>query len=109
MNGKQLDKDLKSLEKQIAALLVCLKRDIGDDYRASDDPDDNTPGMCVTIGFTPASEDLPYSWSYQTGDNSFTGGAYGHPHWGVVSLYRRSNSRELAKDCVDQISEACVW
>lgn len=64
---------------EIRSLLVSLKSDIGDDYRASDDPDDNIPGMCVTIGCTPGHWDkdsfpkewIPYSWSYQTGDNSF--------------------------------------
>lgn len=88
------------LIKDIRALLVALKPDIGDEYRATDDRDDNTPGMCVTIG---ASADG--SWSYQTGDNSYTGGAYGHPYWAVIYLYRRSNSTELARDAVDQIAE----
>lgn len=83
-----------------------LKSEIRDDYRASDDPDDNTPGMQVTIGFTPSDNDSPAGWHYQTGDNSFMGGAYGHAHWAVISLYRRSNSRDLAKDCADQIVES---
>ena len=83
-----------------------LKSQISDEYRCSDDPDDDKPGMCVTIGFTPASEDSMCSWSYQTGDNSFTGGAYGHRHWAVVYLYRRSNSRELAEQAADEIAES---
>lgn len=102
---KTLDQQLKPLVTQWTALFVALKKDIGDDYRASDDSEDNTPGMQVTIGFTPESEDNEASWSYQTGDNSYTGGAYGHPHWAVVSLYRRSNSRELAEDCANQIAD----
>jgi hypothetical protein len=84
-------------------LFKALKSEICDDYRASDDSEDSKPGMQVTIGFTPATEDKDASWSYQTGDNSYSGGAYCHPHWAVVSLYRRSNSRELAEDCADQI------
>jgi hypothetical protein len=90
--------------KELARLFVALKSNIGDDYRASDDPDDETPGMSVTIG---ASVDG--SWSYQTGDNSFTGGAYGHRHWAVVSLYRRSNSRELAREAREQIAESMSY
>lgn len=88
---------------ELAALLRSLKANIGDDYRASDDPEDDAPGMCVTVGWSPESGD----WSYQTGDNSFTGGAYRYPHWGVISLYRRSNSRDLARDIQDQLAE-CV-
>ncbi len=83
-----------------------MKPDIADDYRCSDDPSDNTPGMCVTVGATPQADGV-LSWSYQTGDNSFTGGAYGHPYWGVVSLYRRSNSGELAHDAAEQIASQC--
>lgn len=103
----QLDKDLRRMVPQWTRLFKALKQDIADEYRASDDPFDNTPGMCVTIGFTPANpdEDKAASWSYQTGDNSYTGGAYHHPHWAVVSLYRRSNSRELAEDCASQIGD----
>ncbi len=101
-----LTDQLRLLVPQWTRLFKSLKQNIGDDYRASEDED--TPGMCVTIGFTPESEDKLCSWHYQTGDNSFTGGAYGHPHWAVVSLYRRSNSRQLAEDCADQIAELCA-
>lgn len=106
---KTLEQQIDSMVPDWTRLLVSLKRDIDDDYRATDDPDDNKPGMCVTIGFTPADEQSgkDASWNYQTGDNSFTGGAYGHPHWAVIYLYRRSNSRELAEDAANQIAELC--
>lgn len=84
--------------KEIKRLLIELKKQICDDYRASDDPDDNLPGMCVTISTTTGED-----WSYQTGDNSYTGGCYGHRHWHVLSLYRRSNCTELAKEAVDDL------
>ena len=85
----------------VRALLIDLKKHIGDDYRASDDPDDSTPGMCVTIGSNPETGD----WSYQTGDNSYTGGAYGYSDWAVVYLYRRSNCTELAREAVGQLAD----
>lgn len=87
--------------KAIRALLIALKPQIEDDFRATDDPGDTTPGMQVTIGASPDG-----SWDYQTGDNSFSGGAYGHAHWGVVYLSRSSNSTELARDCVNEIAES---
>ena len=99
------EKAYKQLERSLTALLKELKHGIGDDYRASDDPDDNTPGMCVTVGATP-QDDGSLSWHYQTGDNSYSGGAYGHHHWGVISLYRKSNCVELARECVEQIAES---
>lgn len=51
----------------------------------------------------------PEAWSYQTGDNSYTGGAYGHPFWGVVSLYRRSNSAALADDIREQLADGSAY
>lgn len=59
------------------------------------------PEMDLTVGWDSETGD----WSYQTGDNSFTGGAYGYPIWAVVTVYRRANSRELAKEIQDQLSE----
>lgn len=89
--------------KQVTKLLVSLKADIGDDYRASDDPEDNTPGMQVTI----ASNDGK-KWTYQTGDNSYSGGCYHYRHWGVIYLYRNSNCRALAKDAIAEVWEGIV-
>ncbi len=84
---------------EVRELLISLKADICDDFRASDDIDDNLPGMMVTIGYSNGD------WGYQTGDNSFSGGAYGYRHWAVVHLYRRSNCRTLARDVIDQLWE----
>lgn len=91
------------LRREWAALLRSLKGDIADDFRASDDAEDSTPGMCVTFGVTWRAGE--FSWSYQTGDNSFTGGAYGHRTWSVVSLYRRSNCAELSAEAVAEALE----
>lgn len=96
---QQLDACIPDWTKLVASLIP----EIGDDYRASDDPDDETPGMQLTVGFTPETADKDFSWSYQTGDNSYSGGAYFHAHWGVVSIYRDSNPAELAAELADQI------
>lgn len=97
------EKEYKRLEKQVALLLKSLKPDIGDEYRACED--DDCPGMQVTIGATPQSDGV-LSWNYQTGDNSYSGGAYGHANWGVIYLYRRSNCAELAHNAVEEIAES---
>lgn len=94
-------RSIARVRNEWARLLRSLKPNIADDYRASDDPEDTTPGMQVTFGIT-LKEDGSLSWHYQTGDNSYSGGAYGHPVWAVVSLYRRSNSRELAKEAMEE-------
>jgi len=91
------EKNLRRMQRDVRALLIALKREIGDEYRA--DEESTVPSMQVTIG---ASADAS-AWNYQSGDNSYTGGAYGFPYWGVVTLYRRSNSGELAADACAQI------
>lgn len=87
--------------KELKALLIHCKSFIDDDCRTSDDPDDSLPGMCVTIGWNPEDG----SWNWQTGDNSYTGGAYGFPVWAVVYLYRRSSCVELARAAKDELLE----
>lgn len=86
-------------QRELTSLFVALRSDIGDEYRASEE--DTEPSMCVTLGFTPEDG----SWDFQTGDNSYTGGAYLHPDWAVVSVYRDSNARELAKEVVEQLAQ----
>lgn len=81
--------------KEVTELLAALIPDIGDEYRADEETDE--PSMCVTIATTDGE-----SWGYQTGDNSFTGGAYGFQYWGVITLTRDSDPAELAADAVGQ-------
>ena len=52
----------------------------------------------LTIGWHPTSG----SWSYQTGDNSFTGNAYGYPCWAVVEVCRETDEADCA-DLIDSI------
>lgn len=94
-----IEKRAAAMRRDIRTLLISLKNDIGDEYRAPGCEDDSAPSMQVTIG---APADL-YEWSYQTGDNSYSGGAYRFPHWGVITLYRRSNCGALADDAIGQI------
>lgn len=68
--------------------------------------DSNQRDLDITVGVTP--EEGGFDWNYQTGDNSFTGGAYGHPHWVLLYLTRRSNCRELSKEAVSQLRELLV-
>jgi hypothetical protein len=86
---------------EIRRLLVSLKKDIGEEYRACED--EEIPGMQVTIG---ADET---GWSYQTGDNSYTGGAYGYANWAVIYLYRDSNCLALARTAKEELAESMAW
>ena len=93
-----------SFQAEIATLLGHLQRDIDDSYRASGLEDADVPSMDVTVGAS-VNDDGAISWGYQTGDNSFTGGAYGHPWWGCASLTREDDPAFIAEAIVDQIAD----
>lgn len=85
----------RTFRKEIARLVRDCRADIQPDYRACEDSD--VPGMQLTIGASAKG------WSFQTGDNSFTGGAYGYATWAVASVYRDSNSFAVADDIIEQL------
>lgn len=85
--------------QSVYQLIRSVKQDIADDYKAF--PDDTVPGIQLTVG---SNQDMS-DWSYQTGDNSFTGDAYHYPYWGVIGIYRDSNCRQLAIEVIEQIRE----
>lgn len=88
------------LIKDLRALIIDLKGQIMDDYRAQGCEEDPNPSMDLTIGANEEGE-----WSYQTGDNSYSGGAYFYPHWAVTSIDRRSNATEVAREIRDQLAD----
>jgi hypothetical protein len=107
---QKLLRALPSLRQNLYRLLVEIKKD--QDWRKQDDSEDE-PYIDVTIGCTINLGQGTISWNFQTGDNSFTGGAYGHPEWFTTSIMRRSNckdlARELAGEIEDYIHEIASW
>jgi len=84
---------------ELTTLVRAIKSDIQDDFRAFDWSEE--PSIQLTVAC-----DGRGNWNYQTGDNSFTGEAYGLPHWSVVGVYRDSNVREVARDIKAELAEA---
>ncbi len=94
---------LSTFRKEIRNLLISLKPTICDDDRTHEEA--TLPGIAITVGAKPTPDGIV--WAFQTGDNSYTGGAYGFPHWGVCDLHRRDNTTDLARDIVEQFLE--LW
>ena len=57
------------------------------------------------LDLTVATNDDASVWNYQTGDNSFTGGADGLPHWGVVTIYPDSDPIDLYGEIITQLQD----
>lgn len=73
-----------------------LKTEITEDMK---DDDDDTPYMQITIS---NNSDLT-TWSYQSGDNSYTGSCYGDPFWGVGYICKDSDSYQIANDLISDL------
>ena len=58
-----------------------------------------------TMQLTVATDNVGEKWSFQTGDNSFTGGAYGLPHWAVVEVEHDSDTELLHDEIIRQLSD----
>ena len=91
-------RELSALVRHVSQQVPRVSDSDAADYRMDED---SLPSIDLTIGWDPETGD----WSYQTGDNSFTGGAYGYPVWAVTSVYRRQDSRAVARDLIDQLCE----
>ena len=90
--------------KELAKELAQIKRtidwsDIGASYGSYDG--DFEPSLQITLGF----DDSGYA--LQTGDNCFTGCAYGYKYWSVDYLHKHSNCLSLAKDIIRYARELC--
>ena len=83
---------------QITELVKHVKAEIADDYQAFEG--DEIPGIQLTVACNNDG-----GWSYQTGDNSYSGSAYHYPHWAVVGVYLSTNCRELAREIVEELKE----
>ena len=60
------------------------------------------------IDITIAVSDNGDTWNYQTGDNSYTGGAYSLPHWAVTSIYPDTDPLELYDEIIDQLEDLLI-
>jgi hypothetical protein len=91
-------------KKVLVELVQLIKKDVreygGQESEWDDDDADQT--LTLTVG---ADGEARNQWSFQTGDNSVTGGAYFYPYWAVVEVGERDNAGQVADDILDQLSE----
>ena len=83
---KEVSNDIKNL---ITLNLAEWKKWIGEETEEDEIPYNN-----LTIGLS----DDGTEWSYQTGDNSYTGGAYCFPNWVVLTFTKETTPQELFEE-----------
>ena len=101
MDNDKFDTAAAAWRDDLIALLGRIQKTISDEYRATEDPNDDTPAIQVTI----ATNDECSTLSYQTGDNSYTGDCYHYPHWGVGSISRDDEPETVADDLLADLGE----
>ena len=62
---------------------------------------------CCFVTLTVGADGEGKDFGAQTGDNSYTGSAYGYPHWAVVYIGLGDKPKDVARDIQNQISE--LW
>ena len=67
----------------------------------TDDDGEDRKYIGFTIGYT-QDDDGEIGWDYQTGDNSFSGGAYGHPRWLVTEINDGDTPSEVISSLKEQ-------
>jgi hypothetical protein len=88
--------------KELAALIRHIKKYIHNDYIAEGE---DKPSIDLTIGVDVKTG----NWDYQTGDNSYTGGAYGYMDWAITRVYRSTNSIDCARELISQIKDVAYY
>ncbi len=106
--SEELSAAWDTVKAALLALVRAVQLDIGDEYRAY--PEDEEPSIQLTVAHNlkrcaTDPEFVRDGWTYQTGDNSYTGGAYSRPDWAVVGVYRNSDPADVIDDILSQFSE----
>lgn len=89
--SKTVEKDLKLLIHLNLKDWKCFLEEIED----SEEEELGTLTVCISTDGE--------NWGYQTGDNSFSGGAYLYPHWAVVYFNTSTTPEELLEDLYREI------
>lgn len=94
--------DLNEFKKDLIGYIDAIKQDIEPGMVDPLDSDyDAIPYISLTVG----TDDKMTQWGYQTGDNSFTGGAYSFPHWAVTEITEEQGSGDIADEVIKQLTE----
>ena len=98
--------DSKEFYDEVFNLIVYAKENIEEDESCeqddNDDPDiENANYNTITVGM-----DKDGNWGWQSGDNSYSGGAYGYRHWGVADyITKDSDINEHVQNIIGQLED----
>ena len=91
--------------------LVSIIDSIIEDYTNNYKDDEEIDYIQLTVGTNGDLCEVSGSvlFGCQTGDNSYSGGAYGFRNWGLGSIDDETDSDELAEEIIEQLSESLAY
>ena len=102
INPKTFDKFWLKHKPGLIRLIEALQKELENDPECYADPEnDNIPSMQITI----SNNYECTAWSYQTGDNSYTGSCYGDPFWGIGYILSDQHADSIADELINDLAE----
>ena len=96
---------------QITRLVSVIQAEYINHYRDDEDID----YLQLTVGSHDETThpqyrdvDTEIDWGFQTGDNSYTGGAYGFPNWAVAYIDDEVEISSVVDDIIDELEEQFI-
>lgn len=93
--------DTSDLLESLSKIIKSLSSNVTDDMI---DHDWESPAIQITLGISVTNNTI--SWGWQSGDNSYTGGAYSYPYWGIGYVGKDLNDEECKSLANDLLEEA---
>lgn len=94
-----------SVKAEIAAIAAGVSRY----YLGIDDEGElEDLASMLTIG-ADCDDDGNVTWSWQSGDNSYSGSAYPYPYWGVCYFSPDMSATDYAEAVIDDLVQALPW
>jgi len=110
MRHIKLTNEVKTeLHSFIEKLEIAAPEDVNGELCDSCKNGDCCEYVCSAMQLTIACNNDGTEWSYQTGDNSYTGGCYSLPHWAVGLVSHDCNRRQIMEDLIDQLEDIEVY
>lgn len=102
VNPKTFDAFWLEHRPGLIRLIKACQSQIENDPECYADPEnENIPSMQITI----SNNYECTTWSYQTGDNSYTGSCYGDPFWGVGYVHLEYSAESIADELINDLAE----
>ncbi len=90
--------------------LVEIIEGVKEEYTKYYIDDEEIECLQLTVGSNgEACEDGDIKFGCQTGDNSYTGAAYGYRCWGIGYIYDDTDSKVAAEEIIEQLSDQIAY